>query len=144
MRVFKTIEVHKSPLTAMALHNCAPIIASGSHKQFIKILTFGGEQLSMIRWVMLVPHRHLSCFVSNYCDCRSCLTLGIMMDFWVSVSPPYPVYHSILTRCCWRPAQPIRSWLCMHPPRHSNKSGNPRLIHELNMRTLCARLLLST
>jgi regulator-associated protein of mTOR len=50
MRVFKTIEVHKSPLTAMALHNCAPIIASGSHKQFIKILTFGGEQLSMIRF----------------------------------------------------------------------------------------------
>lgn len=50
MRVFKTIEVHKSPLTAMALHNCAPIIATGSHKQFIKILTFAGEQLSMIRY----------------------------------------------------------------------------------------------
>lgn len=54
MRVFKTIEVHKSPLTAMALHNCAPIIASGSHKQFIKILTFGGEQLSMIRYVLRI------------------------------------------------------------------------------------------
>jgi regulator-associated protein of mTOR len=42
--------VHKSPLTAMTIHNCAPVLATGSHKQFIKILTLGGDLLSMIRY----------------------------------------------------------------------------------------------
>jgi regulator-associated protein of mTOR len=50
LRAFKTIEVHKSPLTAMTVHNYAPIIATGSHAQFIKVLTMNGEQLSMIRY----------------------------------------------------------------------------------------------
>jgi len=48
MRSFKTLEVHKSPLTALAVHPCAPIMATGSHAQFIKILTLGGEQLGSI------------------------------------------------------------------------------------------------
>jgi WD40 repeat protein len=48
MRSFKTLEVHKSPLTALAVHPCAPIMATGSHAQFIKILTLGGEQLGGI------------------------------------------------------------------------------------------------
>jgi len=48
MRTFKTLEVHKSPLTALAVHPCAPIMATGSHAQFIKILTLGGEQLGGI------------------------------------------------------------------------------------------------
>ena len=48
MRTFKTFEVHKSPLTALAVHSCAPIIATGSHAQFIKILTLGGDQLGSI------------------------------------------------------------------------------------------------
>jgi regulator-associated protein of mTOR len=47
-RTYKTLEVQKSPLTSMTVHNCAPIIATGSHAQFIKILTFGGEQLGNI------------------------------------------------------------------------------------------------
>ena len=48
MRSYKTLEVHKSPLTALAVHRCAPIMATGSHAQFIKILTLGGEQLGSI------------------------------------------------------------------------------------------------
>jgi regulator-associated protein of mTOR len=48
MRSVKTLEVHKSPLTALAVHPCAPIMATGSHAQFIKILTLGGEQLGGI------------------------------------------------------------------------------------------------
>jgi regulator-associated protein of mTOR len=47
-RTYKTLEVQKSPLTSMTVHNCAPVIATGSHAQFIKILTFGGEQLGNI------------------------------------------------------------------------------------------------
>jgi regulator-associated protein of mTOR len=47
-RTYKTLEVQKSPLTSMTVHNCAPLIATGSHAQFIKILTFGGEQLGNI------------------------------------------------------------------------------------------------
>jgi regulator-associated protein of mTOR len=49
MRTYKTIEVHKSPLTACAVHNFCPIIATGSHAQFIKFLSLAGEQLGMIR-----------------------------------------------------------------------------------------------
>lgn len=48
MRTYKTLEVHKSPLTALAVHNTAPVMATGSHAQFIKILTLGGEQLGGI------------------------------------------------------------------------------------------------
>jgi regulatory associated protein of mTOR len=48
MRTFKSFEVHKSPLTALAVHSCAPIIATGSHAQFIKILTLGNDQLGSI------------------------------------------------------------------------------------------------
>ena len=48
MRTFKTFEVFKSPLTALAVHNCAPIMATGSHAQFIKVLTLGGDQLGNI------------------------------------------------------------------------------------------------
>ncbi len=45
MRVFKTIEVFKQPLTALAVHRCLPIMATGSHAQIIKIFTMGGDQL---------------------------------------------------------------------------------------------------
>jgi WD40 repeat protein len=48
MRTFKTYEVHKSPLTALAVHSCAPVIATGSHAQFIKLLTLNGDQLGRI------------------------------------------------------------------------------------------------
>ena len=48
MRTFKSLEVQKSELTALEVHNCAPIMASGSHSQFIKLMTLGGEQLGNI------------------------------------------------------------------------------------------------
>jgi regulator-associated protein of mTOR len=48
MRTYKTLEVQKSPLTSLTVHNCAPIMAAGSHAQFIKILTLSGEQLGNV------------------------------------------------------------------------------------------------
>jgi regulator-associated protein of mTOR len=48
MRSFKTLEIMQSATTAMAVHSCAPIMAAGSNRQFIKILTLGGEQLGGI------------------------------------------------------------------------------------------------
>eukprot|EP01039_Chlorochromonas_danica_P010249 gene10249-11344_t len=47
-RTYKTLEVQKSPLTALSVHSCAPIISTGSHAQFIKILTLSGEQIGNI------------------------------------------------------------------------------------------------
>eukprot|EP01035_Chromulina_nebulosa_P018908 gene18908-24711_t len=45
MGVYKTLEVFKQPLTALAVHKCVPIIATGSQSQIIKIFTMGGDQL---------------------------------------------------------------------------------------------------
>ena len=39
-----------SDLNALAVHDHAPLIASGSHKQFIKVFNTSGEPLSMIRY----------------------------------------------------------------------------------------------
>ena len=33
----QVVEVHRSPMTALAVHNYAPLFASGSHNQFIKV-----------------------------------------------------------------------------------------------------------
>ena len=46
----KTIELHRSAMTALAVHEFAPIVASGSHNQFIKIMDTGGNLISMIRY----------------------------------------------------------------------------------------------
>ena len=55
MRSYKTLEVHKSPLTALAVHSCAPVMATGSHAQFIKILGLNGDQLGgIIKYVLLL------------------------------------------------------------------------------------------
>ena len=45
MRVYKTLEVFKHPLTALAVHRCIPLMATGSHAQVVKIFTMGGDQL---------------------------------------------------------------------------------------------------
>ena len=45
MRVYKTLEVFKHPLTALAVHRCLPIMITGTHAQVIKIFTMGGDQL---------------------------------------------------------------------------------------------------
>ncbi|OQR91926.1 regulatory-associated protein of mTOR [Achlya hypogyna] len=48
----RTLEAHRSPMTALAVHNYAPVFArsSGSHNQFIKVFRHDGEQLALIRY----------------------------------------------------------------------------------------------
>ena len=46
----RTIEAQSSTMTALATHPNAPLLASGSHNQFIKVMTRDGEQLSVIRY----------------------------------------------------------------------------------------------
>ena len=38
----------KSPVTSLAVHSCAPLLALGSHAQFINIMTFNGSQIGKI------------------------------------------------------------------------------------------------
>ena len=37
-------------MTALAVHKYAPLLASGSHNQFIKVFNTQGETLNMIRY----------------------------------------------------------------------------------------------
>ncbi|CAM9776589.1 unnamed protein product [Discosporangium mesarthrocarpum] len=46
----RSILVQRASMTALAVHKRIPIMASGSHNQFIKILTLDGEALSLIRY----------------------------------------------------------------------------------------------
>ncbi|TMW63135.1 hypothetical protein Poli38472_002076 [Pythium oligandrum] len=46
----RALEAHRSPMTALAVHDYAPIFASGSHNQFIKVFRSDGEQLALIRY----------------------------------------------------------------------------------------------
>ena len=45
-----TIDAHRGSLTALAVHRHAPVIASGSTKQLIKVFNLKGEQLGSIRY----------------------------------------------------------------------------------------------
>ncbi|KAK6118217.1 hypothetical protein DH2020_048003 [Rehmannia glutinosa] len=47
---YLTIDAHRGSLTALAVHRHAPIIASGSAKQLIKIFNLEGDQLGTIRY----------------------------------------------------------------------------------------------
>ncbi|XP_071910271.1 regulatory-associated protein of TOR 1-like isoform X1 [Coffea arabica] len=47
---YLTIDAHRGSLTALAVHRHAPLIASGSAKQLIKIFNLEGEQLGSIRY----------------------------------------------------------------------------------------------
>ncbi|CAK4081189.1 unnamed protein product [Aphanomyces euteiches] len=46
----KTFEAHRSPMTAFAVHSYAPVFATGSHNQFIKVFRQDGDQLALIRY----------------------------------------------------------------------------------------------
>ena len=46
----RTLEIQRSTMTALAFHKRIPVIAAGSHAQFIKILTLDGETLRVIRY----------------------------------------------------------------------------------------------
>lgn len=45
LRVYKTLEVFKQSLTALAVHPCLPVMATGTPSQSIKVFTTGGDQL---------------------------------------------------------------------------------------------------
>ncbi|KAG8093493.1 hypothetical protein GUJ93_ZPchr0012g21870 [Zizania palustris] len=47
---YLTIEAHRGSLTALAVHQHAPVIASGSANQMIKVFSLEGEQLTLIRY----------------------------------------------------------------------------------------------
>lgn len=44
------VDAHKGSMTALAVHRHAPVMASGSAKQYIKVFSLSGEQLSMVRY----------------------------------------------------------------------------------------------
>jgi WD40 repeat protein len=46
----RTLDVQRSPMTALTVHKQIPIAATGSHAQFIKILTLEGETLQVARF----------------------------------------------------------------------------------------------
>ncbi|KAG8374469.1 hypothetical protein BUALT_Bualt11G0135600 [Buddleja alternifolia] len=47
---YLTIEAHRGSLTALAVHRHAPLIASGSEKQVIKVFNLEGDPLGSIRY----------------------------------------------------------------------------------------------
>ncbi|XP_020113918.1 regulatory-associated protein of TOR 2 [Ananas comosus] len=47
---YLTIKAHRGSLTALAVHRHAPVIASGSAKQIVKVFSLEGEQLHFIRY----------------------------------------------------------------------------------------------
>jgi len=49
-RSLRDIQVQSSPMTALSVHRKIPIAASGSHAQFIKILTLEGEALQSVKF----------------------------------------------------------------------------------------------
>jgi regulator-associated protein of mTOR len=49
-RSLRAIEVQRSPMTALSVHKKIPIAATGSHAQFIKILTLEGETLQSAKF----------------------------------------------------------------------------------------------
>jgi len=54
----RAIEAQRSPMTALSVHKKIPIAATGSHAQFIKILTLEGEALQVARFHEELPgHR---------------------------------------------------------------------------------------
>jgi regulatory associated protein of mTOR len=54
----RAILAQRSPMTALAVHQRIPMIATGSHAQFIKILTLEGEALQVVRFHEAMPgHR---------------------------------------------------------------------------------------
>ncbi|KAB1224583.1 Regulatory-associated protein of TOR 1 [Morella rubra] len=63
---YLTIDAHRGSLTALAVHRHAPIIASGSAKQLIKVFSLKGEQLGTIQYL----HTSLGQKISSL----SCLT----------------------------------------------------------------------
>ncbi|XP_044508868.1 regulatory-associated protein of TOR 1-like isoform X2 [Mangifera indica] len=64
---YLTIDAHRGSLTALAVHRHAPIVASGSAKQLIKVFSLEGEQLGSIRY-------HHPSFMAQKIGSVGCLT----------------------------------------------------------------------
>ncbi|KAK0583835.1 hypothetical protein LWI29_003693 [Acer saccharum] len=64
---YLTIDAHRGSLTALAVHRHAPIIASGSAKQLIKVFNLAGEQLGTIKY-------HHPSFMAQRIGSVRCLT----------------------------------------------------------------------
>lgn len=47
---YLTINAHRDSLTALAIHRHAPVIASGSAKQIVKVFSLEGTELSIINY----------------------------------------------------------------------------------------------
>jgi regulator-associated protein of mTOR len=45
----RAFQAHRAPMTAFAAHEYAPVMASGSHHQFLRIFNYDGESLAQIR-----------------------------------------------------------------------------------------------
>ncbi|KAK4377456.1 hypothetical protein RND71_003752 [Anisodus tanguticus] len=63
---YLTIDAHRGSLTSLAVHRHAPLVASGSSKQLIKVFNLEGEQLGTIRY--------LSTFMAQKIGSVRCLT----------------------------------------------------------------------
>lgn len=46
----RTLDVQRSTMTALSVHSKIPIVATGSHQQFIKVLTLDGDTLQVLRY----------------------------------------------------------------------------------------------
>lgn len=46
----RTLDVQRSPMTAFACHPSIPVFCTGSHAQFIKILSMDGDVISVLRY----------------------------------------------------------------------------------------------
>ncbi|KAJ6765448.1 hypothetical protein OIU79_021612 [Salix purpurea] len=55
-----TIKAHRGSLTALSVHRHAPIIASGSSKQSIKLFSLNGEQIGSIRYHLTIMGQKIS------------------------------------------------------------------------------------
>lgn len=64
---YLTMDAHRGSLTALAVHRHAPILASGSAKQLIKIFSLEGEPLGSIKY-------HHPSFMAQRIGSVRCLT----------------------------------------------------------------------
>ncbi|KAG6737071.1 hypothetical protein POTOM_059946 [Populus tomentosa] len=60
MDPYLTIKAHRGSLTALSVHRHAPIIASGSAKQIIKLFSLNGEQLDSITYHLTIMGQKIS------------------------------------------------------------------------------------
>jgi regulator-associated protein of mTOR len=60
MNPYLTIKAHRGSLTALSVHRHAPIIASGSAKQIIKLFSLNGEQLDSITYHLTIMGQKIS------------------------------------------------------------------------------------